>query len=291
MAVILSDLTLERASQRKNAAFLLVYLFWAVLGVTLANESMVRDRLASRCASKFESADRLSIMMCVELRIRCSQPPSREFSGSLLTFAEPRRTSPELRRQLAVILSDLTLERASQRKNAAFLLVYLFRAFSGVTLPEQKRYAIEVSITYAPGPMKPKFGWVSSSTNGPMKWQRQALQTIFGGHAGEWPGIFARKIGEFRGVEFVPITFEVADDLACWRARPEVGRAHALSGPTTPAGKRYKPSIPLSEVGPGHVATWGQSVELRTNGFGFEWVGENWSSKHIPFDWSGPDPA
>ena len=32
-------------------------------------------------------------------------------------------------------------------------------------------------------------------------------------------------------------------------------------------------------------------VELRTNGFGFEWTGENWSSKHIPFDWSGPDPA
>ena len=47
-----------------------------------------------------------------------------------------------MRRQLAVILSDLTLERASQRKNAAFLLVYLFRAFSGVTLPEEKRYAI-----------------------------------------------------------------------------------------------------------------------------------------------------
>ena len=125
--------------------------------------------------------------------------------------------------------------------------------------------------------------------------QRQALQTIFGGHAGGWPGIFARKIGEFRGVEFVPVTFEVADDLACWRAEIPgrvVGRAHALSGPTTPAGKRVQTiNPPGSEVGPGHVATWGQSVELRTNGFGFEWVGENWSSKHIPFYWSGPDPA
>jgi hypothetical protein len=32
-------------SQRKNAAFIPVYLFWAVLGVTLADEQMV-ERLA-----------------------------------------------------------------------------------------------------------------------------------------------------------------------------------------------------------------------------------------------------
>ena len=90
--------------------------------------------------------------------------------------------------------------------------------------------------------------------------QRQALQTIFGGQAGGWPAIFATKIGEFRGVEFVPITFEVADDLACWRAEIPgrvVGRAQALSGPTTPAGKRVQTiNPPGSEVGPGHVATW-----------------------------------
>ena len=41
LAAFLSDPALERASQRKNAAFLLVYLFWAVLGVTLADEQMV----------------------------------------------------------------------------------------------------------------------------------------------------------------------------------------------------------------------------------------------------------
>ena len=68
--------------------------------------------------------------------VRCglpAQPTSRGFSGSLLAFAEPCLTSPELRRQLAVILSDLTLERASQRKNTAFLMVYLFWAVLGVT--------------------------------------------------------------------------------------------------------------------------------------------------------------
>jgi hypothetical protein len=48
---------------------------------------------------------------------------------------------------------------------------------------------------------------------------------------------------------------------------------------------------PGSEVGPGQVATWGRSLELRTDGFGFNWTGENWSSKHIPFDWTGPASA
>jgi hypothetical protein len=125
--------------------------------------------------------------------------------------------------------------------------------------------------------------------------QRQALQTIFGGQAGGWPAFFATMIGEFRGVEFAPIEFEVADGLAFWRAEiPDrvVGRADALTGPTTPAGKRVQTiNPPGSEVGPGHVATWGCSVELRTDGFGFKWTGKNWSSKHIPFDWSGPDPV
>ena len=109
------------------------------------------------------------------------------------------------------------------------------------------------------------------------------------------PAIFATKIGEFRGVEFAPITFEVADDLAHWRAEIPgrvVGRANALSGPTTPAGKRVQTiNPPGSEVGPGQIATWGHSVELHTDGFGFNWTGENWSSKHIPFDWSGPTAA
>ena len=44
--------------------------------------------------------------------------------------------------------------------------------------------------------------------------QRDALQRIFAGEAGGWPAQFAALVGEFRGIEFVPITFEVADDLA-----------------------------------------------------------------------------
>ena len=125
--------------------------------------------------------------------------------------------------------------------------------------------------------------------------QRQALQTVFAGQAGGWPASFAANIGELRGIEFVPIAFEVADDLAFWWAEIPgrvMGRADALSGPTTPPGKRVQTiNPPGSEVGPGQVATWGRSVEVRTDGFGFRWTGESRSSKHIPFDWTGPDPV
>ena len=125
--------------------------------------------------------------------------------------------------------------------------------------------------------------------------QREALQSIFSGQAGGWPASFAAIIGEVRGVEFVPITFEVAGDLAFWRAEipgKVMGRAEALTGPTTPPGQRVQTiNPPGSEVGPGQVATWGQSTEVRTEDFGFRWTGEGRSSKHIPFDWSGPDSA
>ena len=125
--------------------------------------------------------------------------------------------------------------------------------------------------------------------------QRQALQTIFAGEAGGWPAGFAATIGEFRGIEFVPIQFEVAGDLAHWSvAIPGrvAGRAEALTGPTTPPGKRVQTlNPPGSEVGPGQVATWGVSSEARMERFGFNWTGESRSSKHSPFDWTGPGPA
>ena len=125
--------------------------------------------------------------------------------------------------------------------------------------------------------------------------QRQALQTIFAGQAGGWPATFASTVGEMRGVEFVPISFEVAKDLAFWRAEIPgrvVAQAEALTGPTTPPGQRVQTlNPPGSEVGPGQVATWGRSTVARSEGFGFTWQGEGRSSKHIPFDWSGPDPV
>lgn len=78
--------------------------------------------------------------------------------------------------------------------------------------------------------------------------QREALQTIFGGEAGGWPALYNNIFGaEVVGIEFAPISFEVADDLTSWQA----------------------------EI-PGRIRAAADVL-----------VGK--SSKHITFDWSGPD--
>ena len=72
-----------------------------------------------------------------------------------------------------------------------------------------------------------------------------------------------------RGIEFAPIEFELAGDLARWRAAVPgkvEAKAEALTGPTTPPGKRVQTiNPPGSEVGPGGVATWGTSTVDRAD--------------------------
>ena len=123
--------------------------------------------------------------------------------------------------------------------------------------------------------------------------QREALQAIFGGQAGGWPAGFAKLIEKMRGLEFAPITFEVAADLAHWRVEVPgrvLAAAEALTGPTTPPGERVQLlNPPGSEVGPGQIATWGKGTAVRVDAFGFAMEFTGSSSKHIPFDWSGPD--
>ena len=125
--------------------------------------------------------------------------------------------------------------------------------------------------------------------------QRRALEQIWGGHAGGFPAVFVTMLGEMRGLEYVPITFEIADDLAHWRAEVPgrvAARAEALTGPMTPPGKRVQTlNAPGSEMGPGTVATWGRATADTVEAFGFKWEWAGRSSKHIPFDWSGPGPA
>jgi hypothetical protein len=122
--------------------------------------------------------------------------------------------------------------------------------------------------------------------------QRAALQAIWSGQAGGWMGGFAALIEEVKGLDFAPIEFEVADDLSSWRVEiPGVvlGEAEALAGPTTPPGERVQSkNLPGAEVGPGQVATWGVTTMNRADGFGFKWERTGKSSKHFPFDWSGP---
>ncbi len=125
--------------------------------------------------------------------------------------------------------------------------------------------------------------------------QREALRTIFGGQAGGWPSIFANVIGEVRGIEYVPISFEVAEDLAYWRAEipgKVTASGEALTGPTTLPGQRVQVhNPPGSEVGPGAIATQGIAKADRVEGFGFKWDWSGRSSKHMGFDWYGPGPA
>jgi hypothetical protein len=65
-----------------------------------------------------------------------------------------------------------------------------------------------------------------------------------------------------------------------------------LTGHTTPPGKRVQTiNPPGSEVGPGAagvVATWGTAVADVVDAMDFKWERKGRSSKHIPFEWSGP---
>jgi hypothetical protein len=124
--------------------------------------------------------------------------------------------------------------------------------------------------------------------------QRDALQMIFTGKAGGFMAEFGKLLGDMRGIDYAPIKFEVADDLSYWAAEipgKVVARAEALAGPMTPPGKRVQTlNAPGSEVGPGTVATWGEALtdEVNAPEVRFEWRRKGRSSKHIPFDWSGP---
>jgi hypothetical protein len=123
--------------------------------------------------------------------------------------------------------------------------------------------------------------------------QREALQIIFSGRAGGWPGTFAQFIGDVRGLEFARIDFHVDDDLASWRAEipgKVAASAEALGGPTTPPGKRVQVyNAGGAECGPGSVATYGTATADKAQVFGFQWDRSGKSSKHMAFDWSGPD--
>ena len=98
-------------------------------------------------------------------------------------------------------------------------------------------------------------------------------------------------------MDYAPIKFVISDDLSYWSAEipgKVAAKAEALTGPMTPPGKRVQTTNPPgSEVGPlapGAVATCGIAVEDKVDAteVGYKWKRKGNSSKHIPFDWSGP---
>jgi hypothetical protein len=122
--------------------------------------------------------------------------------------------------------------------------------------------------------------------------QREALRTIFTGKGGGWPGEFGETFVEIRGIEFVPIEIELADDLTSWSVEVPgfaAGHVEALTGPTADPDRRVQlHNAPGAEVGPGQIATWGKTSSNRADGYGFKWETSGLSSKHFPFDWQGP---
>jgi hypothetical protein len=124
--------------------------------------------------------------------------------------------------------------------------------------------------------------------------QRKALDMIFTGKAGGLMGKFANLFGKVRGLEYAPIKFEIAGDLGFWSVEipgKVIAKAEALTGPMTPPGKRVQTiNAPGSEVGPGAVATWGRTVtnEVDVPEVRYQWKTSGKSSKHFPFDWTGP---
>ncbi|WP_308203735.1 DUF1326 domain-containing protein [Mycolicibacterium gadium] len=119
--------------------------------------------------------------------------------------------------------------------------------------------------------------------------QRDALERIFTGKEGGWPAQFASLIEDLRGIEYAPISFDAADDLAYWRAEiPGKVDLHvaALTGPTADPDRRVTTmNAPGSEVGPGQVATWGVVEKDEATGFDWSHQHRGGSSKHFPFDW------
>ena len=126
--------------------------------------------------------------------------------------------------------------------------------------------------------------------------QAEVLPLIFGGRAGGFLGFVATLFPEgreFRGAERARITYEVAPDRAQWGteiAGKVKAWAKALTGPTSLPGKYPQlMNPPGSETGPGQLVTWGKSTVCTVDAFGFKFQWTTNSSKHIPFDWTGPE--
>ena len=87
--------------------------------------------------------------------------------------------------------------------------------------------------------------------------------------------------------------FEIAPDRAHWGAEI-AGKvkawAEALTGPTSLPGKYPQlMNAPGFETGPGpQLVTWGKSTICSVDAFGYKFQWTTNSSKHIPFDWTGP---
>lgn len=118
--------------------------------------------------------------------------------------------------------------------------------------------------------------------------QRRALERLWTAKEGGWIANLVGLLGTLRHMEYAPIECSIEDDLARWSINVPgrvSGAVEALSGPTTPPGKRVQTHNPPGAETGGSPATWGVPTKMELTGFGTlgEWQAN--SSKHIPFDW------
>jgi hypothetical protein len=124
--------------------------------------------------------------------------------------------------------------------------------------------------------------------------QFDALQMIFSGKAGGFMTRFAKLIREHPGLNFVPISINIADDLSYWNAElPEkiVTEVEALIGPQTLPGYGLQAiSESGSEMALTEIATLGSTTTdvINSSAAGYKRIRKVIMSKHITFEWSGP---
>jgi hypothetical protein len=106
--------------------------------------------------------------------------------------------------------------------------------------------------------------------------KRILLQLDTEEHPSPFDAIVARHGGDIIVAVNRVAVKDLGDFASQLRGRGQIrvrGRAEALTGPTTPPGKRVQTiNPPGSEVGPGQVATWGRSDDASGEGFGFKWT-------------------
>src|SRR4029077_2912117 len=105
------------------------------------------------------------------------------------------------------------------------------------------------------------------------------------------------SLREIKGVDFADISVEVDSSLERWSVKvADMVEASGvpLRGPTSDPTKHCQSfNPPGSEVGPTNApVTWGKGLGARWKAFHNAFdvnIPAGQSSKHIPFDWSGPD--
>ena len=136
------------------------------------------------------------------------------------------------------------------------------------TRPQTLRLAARLLSRLSGGPPEPR--WITApltaplKTNGPREFYQPAVLSDAGVLPLEWKGS--------------------ADVFT-------LAAANALLGPTSEGKPPRMENLPGAETGPGQVGTQGKATADNVNAFVFKWDRAGNSSKHITFDWSGPDAA